>query len=614
MSEKWKLFFKISQGYRLMYIGALCVIIFAAMFHFITPLVIRFTIDNVIGTKSVDQAWINSIFQWIGGREFLVSHLYYLGFILVCFAMFEGVFQFAKGKWSATASEAVAKRIRDKMYRHIQYLPYSEHVKAETGDLIQRCISDVNTVRGFFAAQLIEVGRASMMLALVVPLMLKINVKMTLYAMIAVPIIFASAVIFFIKIKSAFKISDEAEGALSTVLQENLTGVRVVRAFARENYEIEKFDKVNADFRDKTYHLIQLLAYYWSISDLICFLQIIAVVVTGSIFAIRGEITVGTIMVFMAYETSVLFPIRQMGRVLTDMGKASVSWGRIYEILSKKTEMDHPLSQKPEITGAIEFKNVSMAYEDQQLVLKNISFVIRPGETVAFMGASGSGKSSIVKLLLHLYDYTGSILFDGVELREIDRQYLRSQVSSVLQEPFLYSKSISDNIRIACPESSHEQIEHSAKIAGVHEVIESFEKSYDTLLGEKGVNLSGGQKQRVAIARALIRNNPVLIFDDSLSAVDTETERYILKALKTLKGKISRIIIAHRITSVMDADQIFVLNHGEIVQRGTHEELIEQEGSYKRIWKLQSELEENLLNEIESEIEQKEDNEESIAV
>jgi len=387
-------------------------------------------------------------------------------------------------------------------------------------------------------------------------------------------------------------------------LQENLTGVRVVRAFARENYEIEKFDKVNKDFRDKTYHLIKLLAYYWSISDLVCFIQIAGVIVAGTVLAQRGDISVGTIVVFLSYETAVLFPIRQMGRVLTDMGKASVSWGRIYEILSKKSEKDLPSGMCTSIKGNIEFQNVSMSYEDEKPVLKNLNLSVKAGQTVAFMGPSGSGKSSLIKLLLRLYEYEGSVMLDGYELSQIDRHWVREHIASVLQEPFLYSKSIKENIRIACPDSEEEWIEKSARTAGIHEVIDGFDKGYDTLLGEKGVNLSGGQKQRVAIARALIRNTPVLIFDDSLSAVDTETENYILGELRKLAGKITIIIIAHRITSVMNADQIFVLNHGEIIQSGNHEELISKEGMYQRIWKLQSDLEASLSEEHDNEEEE----------
>lgn len=597
--SKWKAFLQISMGYKLMYMGAIFAIVFAALFHFSNPLIIRFTIDNIIAGEMPENKYLLRIFELFGGREFFLERIFLLSLLLLCIAIIEGVFQFAKGKWAAVASEGIAKKIREKMYEHIQNLPYADHIKAETGDWIQRCISDVETVRRFFAAQLIEVGRASLMLLLVLPLMIKLSPKMTFYAMLAVPVIFLSAFIFFIKIKHAFQESDEAEARLSTVLQENITGIRVVRAFARENYEIEKFDEVNRDFRDKGEYLITLLAYYWSISDLICFLQIAGVIVAGTVFASRGEITVGTIVVFLSYETAVLFPIRQMGRVLTDMGKASVSWGRIYEILSKKTEKDLPQGIKPKIKGRIEFQNLSMSYENDQKVLKNLNLSIEAGQTVAFMGPSGSGKSSIIKALLRFYDYEGSIKIDDVELSEIDRYWIRENIGTVLQEPFLYSKTVLENIKISCPESDIEMVENSAKIAGVHNVLKSFEKGYNTLLGEKGVNLSGGQKQRVAIARAIIRNTPVLIFDDSLSAVDTETESYILKQLKKLSGKVTVIIIAHRLSSVMNADKIFVLNHGELLQSGSHEELINQSGMYQRIWNLQSELEDSLNLELQ---------------
>ncbi len=599
MTEKWKMFFKLTKGYRLLYIGAFVTISVSAIFYFVNPLILRFALDNVFNSLKPENIFSVKMLAIMGGREELIKNAYYLGLFLVMVSILQGLFQFFKGKWSVMASEGIGKRIREKMYEHIQLLPFKEHVKAETGDWIQRCISDVETIRRFFSVQLIEVGRALLMLIIVVPLMYQLNSQMMWYAILAVPIIFSFAILFFIKIKKSFLHSDEAEAALSAVLQENLSGVRVVRAFSREVYEISKFEKVNKDYRDKNYNLIKLLAYYWSISDLICFLQIAGIIVAGSIFAIKGEISVGTVLVFISYESAVLFPIRQMGRVLTDMGKASVSWGRIYQILSMPTECDFEEDLKPEIKGRIQLNQVSMSYNENTPVLKNISMDIEAGKVVALMGPSGSGKSSIVQLLLRLYDYEGSITLDGYELKSINKKWIRKQIGSVLQEPFLYSKTIKDNIKMGRDDASNQEIEKACKIAEVHHVIESFEKGYDTLIGEKGVTLSGGQKQRVAIARAVLRKTPILIFDDSLSAVDTETETQILNGLKSQAGKSTIIIIAHRITSVMNADRIYVMNHGEIVQTGNHESLINVPGMYQRIWKLQSELAENLQKEID---------------
>lgn len=599
MNEKWKLFFNITKGYRMLYLGAFMTITVSAVFHFVNPLVMRFALDNVFNHLKPDHIISVKILDFLGGRENLLRNVWFLGVFLVMISVIQGFFQYFKAKWASMSSEGLGKRIRDYLYEHIQKLPYTELMKAETGDWIQRCISDVETVRRFFAVQLIEVGRALMMLMIVIPLMYQLSPGMLRYSIIAVPVIFIFAVVFFILIKKAFKLSDEAEAAISAVLQENLSGVRVVRAFNRENYEIDKFDRVNKDFRDKTTHLIKLLGYYWSLSDLICFMQIAGVIVAGSLFAMQGKISVGTMLVFITYESAVLFPIRQMGRVLTDMGKASVSWGRIYEILSLKTEEELTSELKPRIEGHIEMKDVCLAYHEDQPILKKVSLSIKAGETIAFMGPSGSGKSSLINLLMRLYDYQGSIQIDGVELNQISRNWIRKNIGSVLQEPFLYSRTIRDNIKMAAHDAPEEEMISACEIADIHRVIESFEKGYDTLIGEKGVNLSGGQKQRVAIARAVIRNTPILIFDDSLSAVDTETEVQILNALKNQAGQATVIIIAHRITSVMNADRIYVLNHGEIVQQGTHEELTEMPGMYQRIWKLQSELADNLQKEID---------------
>ncbi|RMH71104.1 MAG: ABC transporter ATP-binding protein [Gemmatimonadetes bacterium] len=603
MGHKLKQLWRLMQGEEKRYWGAILALGFATVFVFMVPLVVRITIDSIIGDKPLDApGWIVSAIHRVGGVEFLQHHLWVIALIMVVLTAGQGVFMYLKGRWSAEAAESMAKRLREQLYDHLQKLPFAYHSRAETGDLIQRCTSDVETIRRFFAVQFVEVGRALMMLALVLPIMLSLDVQMTLVAMAAVPVIIAFAVFFFIKVKAAFQLSDEAEGELSTVLQENLTGIRVVRAFARHDYEIDKFDAKNVDFRDKTYRLITLLALYWGLSDLICLSQIAAVLVAGAYFATQGTLTLGTVVVFVTYEGMLLWPIRHMGRVLTDMGKALVSIGRIQEILDEPQEdmlQGYPPEGHDTLKGELVFDRLSFGYTPDLPVLKEVSFRIQPGQTVAIMGPTGAGKSTLVNLIPRLYDYQqGSIRLDGRELNTYDRHWLRQQIAIVLQEPFLYSKTIRDNIRLSRKSAPDREVYDAASVASIHDVILDFEKGYDTAVGERGVTLSGGQKQRIAIARAILQNAPILIFDDSLSAVDTETEAKIQRALAQRAGRATTIIIAHRLTTVKHADLILVLEDGRVTQIGNHDQLMRQDGLYRRIWNIQHALEQDIADEI----------------
>jgi len=592
------------KGKRLLYFGAIISIGFATMFSFLSPLIIRLTIDSIIGGKEINApSMIVNMIEKIGGTGMLARNLWICGLVLILLSVLNGIFTFFRGKWSAVASESTARGIRNKLYDHLQHVTYDYHVKAETGDLIQRCTSDVETVRAFLATQFVEIGRALFMISMASVIMLSMDARMTMVAMIVVPIIFAFAVIFFMKVKKAFKESDEAEGRLSTVLQENLTGVRVVRAFARQDYEIDKFDAKNAEYRDLTYKLLKLLATYWSFSDMLCMLQIGTVLVFGSYWTSIGNMSLGTLIVFTTYEGMLLWPIRQMGRILTDLGKTIVSLKRIEEILEQPLEEASESDQKPKIKGTIEFKNVTFGYNENKPILKNVSFKVNAGQTVAILGPTGSGKTSLVHLLPRLYDFqSGSITIDGIDIRNIEKKWLRKHIGIVLQEPFLYSKSIIENIGLAKENAVEAEIYMAAQTASVHNVIEEFEKGYDTLVGERGVTLSGGQKQRVAIARTLILDCPVLVFDDSLSAVDTETDTAIRKALKHGDKKATTFIISHRITTLSEADFIVVLDEGEVVQIGTHNELINSPGLYQRIWSIQNALEEEIDNDIKKNV------------
>ena len=595
--KRLELLWKFMEGSRLLYIGAVLSIALAALFTLASPLVIKVTVDSIIGDKALDAPfWIEYLINIAGGKSVLVKSIWMCGALFVILNAMRGIFLFIKGKWSAVAAESIAKKMREKLYDHLQRQPFEYHVKAETGDLVQRCTSDVETVRQFLAVQLVEIGRAVFLVSFSLAIMLTLSREMTLVSMVIVPVIFGFAYSFFKKVKEIFKETDEAEGKLSSILQESLTGVRVVRAFARQTYEMDRFDDRNRGYSDNLYRLIKLMAWYWSISSFLCMLQVSIILIFGIYFTASGEISLGDLVVFLTYEGMLLWPIRQLGRILTDMGKAVIALERIGEILDSPIEKDNKSAKDIEIKGNIVFENVRFGYDDGKPVLDGVSFSVKQGETIAILGSTGSGKSSLMHLLTGLYDYDeGKITIEGVDLRSIKKDCLRRNIGIVLQEAFLFSKTLKENISLANKRAKEEEVFDAAKIAYIHDVIEGFDDGYDTEVGERGVTLSGGQKQRVAIARMLVQKVPVIIFDDSLSAVDTETDAGIRKALQRRSRDVTTFIISHRITTLSAADRILVLEAGRIVQTGTHEELIGTEGLYQRIWKIQNQLEEECV-------------------
>lgn len=595
------------RGHRLRYGLALACLTLATVINFGIPLIGSATIDYAVAHRTADAgtpALIAWSLQALGGADHLRAHLWLAPVAMVVLSLFAGLCSYLKGWQASLASDGIARRLKDDLYDHLNHLPASYHDRTDTGDLVQRCTSDVETTRQFLATQVMEIGNAALLAATALPLLLSLNVPMTLVSFALVGPLVAYGYIYFRQVKHVFKKVDEAEGALTAVMQENLTGIRVVRAFARQEFERAKFATPNADYRDRSLRMLRLMSWYWSISDLVALCQLGLPLLVGAHWITTGTLTVGMLFAFLSYLGIMLWPVRQMGRILTDLGKTSVALGRIREILAVARESEPPAAALPaQITGALAVRDLHFAHASQPATaagaLNGISFDVRPGETLAILGPSGSGKSTLMQLLLRLYDYTsGSIQLDGRELASLPRAWVRAQIGVVMQEPFLFSKTLRDNLRLGRGDAPDHEIEAAARAACIHDTILTFEQGYNTLIGERGITLSGGQRQRMAIARAVLRRPPLLILDDALSAVDGETEAVILNALKERHGRATTLVVAHRLSTLAQADRVIVLHHGRIIQTGTHAELAVQEGLYRRLWQIQTSLESDFQREL----------------
>lgn len=530
------------------------------------------------------------------------AYLIALGFIAL--ALVEGGFTFLSGRLAARSAEGITRRLRNYLFDHLQHLSFTYHSQTQTGELIQRATSDVDAIRRFFADQAIGLGRIVLLFLVNFIALLRLNATLAWVSIIIVPVVIVVSYYFFKRITKIYEAYQEQEAVLSTTLQENLSGVRVVKAFARQDFEMAKFEKDNWEKYQRGRNLLKMHALFWPITDTLCGAQMLGGFVLGANMVINGQITIGTYLAYMGLIVWIIFPMRNLGRLIVQISTGQVSYGRVAEIIQQNREpLDDGIQPaRNTLRGDLVFERVGFEYETGSPVLQDITFHCKPGQVVALLGSTGSGKTSLVNLLPRFYDYThGSIKLDGVELKEYARRFLRSEIGIVEQEPFLFSRSIQENITYGVGrEVSQAEVESAARAAAVHDVICAFPAGYQTLVGERGVTLSGGQKQRIAIARALLKNPRILILDDSTSSVDTETEAEIREALQNLMQNRTTFIIAHRIQSIMNADLILVLDQGHILQSGTHEELLQQDGIYRKIYEIQTNIEVELEKEIAS--------------
>lgn len=561
------------------------------LFSLLVPEIISFTVDSVIKNDPVPNSYAG-IVSAMGGVQYLKENLWVIALILIGCALICAAFTYGRTYLNTLANEIFMRRTRDRLFSHLQRLPLSWHVQHRTGDIIQRCTSDADTISNFVSGQLLHLFRIVLLMVFSLVIMFLKNVNLALIAAAFIPVIIGYSLFFQLRAAKNFKKCDEEEGVLSTIAQENFTGVRVVRAFGRERYERDRFEKQNTYYTGLWTRTLRFLAIYWTSSDCMVTLQGLSIVVVGTVFCVKGSLSTGDLLAFIMYNTMLMGPVRQLGRIISNMSKAGVALGRIGEILNGEEEVYGKIEP---LSGDIEFKGVTFEYEEGKPVLNDVSFRIPEGTVCGILGGTGSGKSTLTYLLDGLYAPTkGEIYFGGKPISKISPATLRSNIGLMLQEGYIYSGTVGENIALPVDNAMREDIENAAKEACVSENIEGFANGYDTVVGERGVTLSGGQKQRVGIARTLLRNTPYLIFDDSLSAVDGETDARIRENLnKKFKGA-TVIIISHRINTVMHADNIIVLDGGKIVESGTNAQLLGRGGIYSKIYDLQFQLPEEL--------------------
>ena len=580
------------RGSKLLFVTSMLASALAALADMVSPQIVRVAVDHVLGSAPTETlpGFAVRLIGRAGGVAALREHIWILALAVVAVAVVKAAAQYGYEVSKTAASETLVKIMRDSLFSHIERLPYAWHMKNRTGDIIQRCTSDIDTLKNFLAEQMTNLIRIVILLALSVAFMLGMNPHLTLIAMLPVPVIIGYSLYFHKKIGEAFLACDENEGILSTLAQENLTGVRVVRAFGRERDERDRFEKQNRYYTGLWMKLARPLATFWSVGDVLSGLQILLTVVFGAVFCIRGSMGPGAYIAFLSYCAMMTWPVRMLGRMISEMSKAGVSLDRIRYIMESPEE-ETSVGLTPDLSGDIVFDRVSFSYDVGADVLHDMSFTVPAGSTLGILGGTGSGKSTLVLLLDKLYELPegqGSIRIGGTDLREIRTDYLRRNIGMVLQEPFLFSRTIAENIGIHDPELGIDRIRESARAACLDETVMGFARGYDTPVGERGLTLSGGQKQRTAIARTLSQDVPILVFDDSLSAVDAETDAKIRRALQARFGRATVILISHRITTLSKADKILVLDHGRIAEQGTHEELRKAGGLYQHICAIQS--------------------------
>jgi ATP-binding cassette subfamily B multidrug efflux pump len=529
----------------------------------------------VTAARLVVPAIIGNVIDYgLGGGE--ESYLIRAALIILGIGAVRALLSFVQTYLGAWIAQHISFDLRNRLYNHIQYLSFSYHDRTQTGQLISRCIEDVSSIQQFTGSGLVEMIQIFLLLLGVTVLLFLSSPKLAAIALLPIIPLLIITTRFGERVGRMFYAIDQAVGSLSSRLQENIVGVQVVRAFAREPYEIERFDERNRGVYETRLHIYKEWSRIMPTSHFLVALCTILILWFGGNMVLRGEITLGAMVAFNGYLIMIA---------------AAAGLKRSFDVLDLPSKIQSPPNAivLPPITGRVEFSDVTFRYQGESNdALRDLKFTAKPNQIVALIGATGSGKTTLVNLIPRFYDVReGAVLVDGIDIRDVDLPSLRRQIGIVLQTSLLFSDSIRDNIAYGRPDASMDEIIAAAKAAQAHEFITEMPEGYDTVVGERGVTLSGGQRQRVAIARALLLDPRILILDDSTSSVDTQTEHLIQRALDRLMDGRTTFVIAQRLSTVRRADQILVLDQGEIAERGTHDDLLAQNGLYREIYELQ---------------------------
>jgi ATP-binding cassette subfamily B protein len=585
-----RLLYRFTKGYRKRYLLSFVILFFALTFLLLANFTTKILVDTLQGiapSGPIDTFLTNLL----GGQDFLSQNIWLLSVFIIFLGLSRSLMFFSRLLIRGLMDVNLGREIQLDLFYHIERLPYAYIKKNKSGDLIQTCTRDLDIVKNFLVRQVNSIVYTIFLTTIAFSILLTVSWQIALSSTIVLPFMFLYAFALIKRVRKLFKVTEDSDGLVSAKIEETLSGIRLVKAFNNETYEIKDFKEHLNDYRKKFIKWRLTSSFFFSSTDILVFGQIALTSAFGVFLAVSGDISVGTFVVALQFVGQVVWPVRDVAMTLSNLAQAMASIDRLNTILNQPLE-DIESGQRPSIKGGIVFKNMSFNYDDSdEVVIKDFSLSIQPGETVAIMGKTGSGKSTLSHLLTRLYDYTsGSIQIDGHELKTIAKEHIRRQIATVLQEPFLFSKTIINNLKIANSNATAEDIQKAAQIADIHKSIINFKDGYDTRVGEKGVTLSGGQKQRLVIARTIISKAPILVFDDSLSAVDTETDMNIRSALKKRQEQSTTLIITHRVATAKDADKIIVLDKGKIAEVGKHEDLIKRDGLYKRIFEIQTRM------------------------
>ncbi|CAH0347627.1 ABC transporter ATP-binding protein [Bacillus sp. CECT 9360] len=567
------------KPYKWQIIGTICIGLLKFTIPLLIPILIKYVLDDIVNNETISKAVKTENLFWV------------MGIMLIIFAVLRPPIEYYRQYFAQWTGTKIIYDIRNQLFTHIQKLSFKYYSNTRVGEVISRVINDVEQTKNFVITGLMNLWLDIATIIIAIVIMLTMDVTLTIVSLVLLPFYAFSIKHFFGKLRSITRVRSQALADVQSHLHERVQGMPVIKSFAIEDYEQERFDKQNKNFLNKALEHTSWNAKSFAVVNTITDIAPLLVIGYAGYLAIHTDLSVGTMVAFIGYIDRLYNPLRRLVNSSTTMTQTIASMDRVFEFIDEKYDIDDKPNAKEltHVDGNVRFENVTFAYDEKEnAVLKNVNLDIEQGETIALVGMSGGGKSSLVSLLPRFYDVNeGRILLDGTDIREFKVRSLRDKIGMVLQDNILFSESVIANILMGNPEASKEEVIEAAKAANAHEFIMNLPEGYETKVGERGVKLSGGQKQRVAIARVFLKNPPILVMDEATSALDLESEHLIQEALEKLARDRTTFIVAHRLSTITHADRIVLIEHGEIAEMGTHEQLMQEQGHYYKLFQVQ---------------------------